>query len=53
MLFNMLYFVRLPIGQVEAKNYLPEVISACLKQALILNVENTWSKCFGEINSLL
>ena len=37
MLFNMLYFVSLPVRQVKPKNDLPEAISACLRQALILN----------------
>ena len=37
MLFNTLYFVSLPVGQVKPKNNLPEAISACLGQALISN----------------
>ena len=37
MLFNTLYFVCLPVGQVKPKNNLPEAISACLGQALISN----------------
>ena len=37
MLFNSLYFVTLPVGQVKLKNNLPEAITACLGQALISN----------------
>ena len=37
MLFNMLYFVSLPVEQVKRKNSMPEAISTCLGQALILN----------------
>ena len=37
MLFNMLHFVSLPVGQVKSKNNLPEAILACLGQALISN----------------
>ena len=37
MLFNMLYFVGLPFGQVKQNNNLLEAKSACLGQALISN----------------
>ena len=39
MLFNSLYFVGLPVGQVNPKNNLPEAILACIGQALISNPE--------------
>ena len=32
MLFDTLYFVSLPVGQVKSKNNLPEAIWACLEQ---------------------
>ena len=38
--FNLLYFVSLLVGQVnlpDSKTNLPEMISGCLEQALILN----------------
>ena len=37
MLFNTLYFVSLPVGQVKPKSNLSEAISACLGQALFSN----------------
>ena len=39
-LFNTLYFVSWPAGQVKPKNNFSEAISACPGQALILNPDN-------------
>ena len=38
-LFNTLYFVSLPVGQVKPKNNLREEILACLEQAGSVNFE--------------
>ena len=37
MLFNALYFVNLPVGQVKPKNNLLEAILGCIGHALISN----------------
>ena len=39
MLFDLLYFVNLPVGQVKREDNLPEAISTCLGQALISSPE--------------